>query len=216
MAQIFVFDAYGTLFDVHSAVARHASAVGPSAARVSEIWRAKQLEYSWVRTLAGRYRNFWSITEDALDFALAAVKDANPDARALLLDAYRTLDCYPEVPQALAAIKARGDATAAFSNGSPAMLEAAIGSAGLGAMLDRVISVDTIGKFKTAPETYALVTSAFACQPADIAFHSSNRWDIAGGAAFGFECAWVNRTGQPEEYPDLPPVRVLRDLRGLI
>lgn len=216
MAQIFVFDAYGTLFDVHSAVARHAAAVGPSATRLSEVWRAKQLEYSWVRTLAGRYRDFWSITEDALDFALAAVKDANPDARALLLDAYRTLDCYAEVPQALAALKQRGAATAVFSNGSPAMLDAAIASAGLGALLDRVISVDPLRKFKTAPETYALVTTAFGCEPGEIAFHSSNRWDIAGAAAFGFECAWVNRAGQPEEYPDLPPVRVLRDLRSLI
>lgn len=216
MNRIFVFDAYGTLFDVHSAVARHAEAVGPVAARVSEVWRNKQLEYSWVRTLTGRYADFWSLTGQALDFALAVVPGANSGARDALLDAYRTLDCYEEVPKVLAALKAAGAKTAILSNGSPAMLESAVVSAGLDGLLDDVFSVDAVARFKTVPETYAMVTKAHGCGPGEVSFQSSNRWDIAGAAAFGFSCNWINRSGQPDEYADLPPARVLRDLNGLL
>ena len=214
-ARAFVFDAYGTLFDVHSAVRRHMEAIGPEGARVSEIWRAKQLEYTWVRALAGRYRDFWSLTEEALDFALAAVSGANGAAREALLDAYRTLDAYAEVPLALTALRERGIKTAILSNGSPGMLSSAVESAGIGPLLDDVFSVDGLGTFKVTPETYRLVTDAYALEPHEVAFHSSNRWDIAGAAAFGFRCTWVNRTGQPDEYADLAPERVVRDLGSL-
>ena len=211
----FVFDAYGTLFDVHSAVRRHMDALGPDGPRLSDVWRLKQLEYSWVRALCGRYRDFWSLTEDALDFAFSAVSGANRAVRDDLLDAYRTLDCYKEVPDALRTLREAGHKTAILSNGSPAMLESAVASARLGDLLDEVFSVDALRSFKTAPEPYALVTDAYGVEPGAVRFHSSNRWDIAGATAFGFRSTWVNRTDQPDEYGELAPERVVRDLRSL-
>lgn len=212
----YVFDAYGTLFDVHSAVARHAAKVGENAARVSEIWRNKQLEYSWTRSGMGQYRDFWALTEEALDFAFASVPGANRNARKALLDAYMQLDCYQEVPGVLKALKERGTRTAILSNGSPDMLHSAVSSAGLDAVLDEVFSVHPLMVFKTSPETYRMVTDYWKIERERVSFQSSNRWDIAGAAAFGFDCAWINRTGQPDEYGDLPPSRVLKDLRGLL
>jgi 2-haloacid dehalogenase len=212
----YVFDAYGTLFDVHSAVARNAKDVGPNAARVSEIWRSKQLEYSWTRTAMNRYRDFWTLTEEALDFALAAVPDSNGNAKPALLNAYRSLDCYPEVPDVLLRLKQGGNRLAILSNGSPDMLESAVHSAGIGHLLDDVFSVHDLARFKTVPQTYALVTAAYGIAPAEVSFQSSNRWDVAGAAAFGFHCQWINRTGQPEEYRDLSPIAVLEDLNGLL
>lgn len=212
----YVFDAYGTLFDVHSAVARHAAKVGENAARVSEIWRNKQLEYSWTRSGMGKYKDFWTLTEEALDFALASVPGANKDARKALLDAYMKLDCYSEVPGVLKALKENGARTAILSNGSPDMLNSAVKSAGLDDLLDEVFSVHPLMVFKTSPETYRMVTDYWKIERERVSFQSSNRWDIAGAAAFGFDCAWINRTGQPDEYGDQPPSRVLKDLKGLL
>lgn len=212
----FVFDAYGTLFDVHSAVSRHSALVGPNAARVSEIWRNKQLEYSWTRTSMNRYRDFWSLTEEALDFALAVVPDTNRQAKPELMNAYETLDCYEEVPGVLEKLKQAGHQIAILSNGSPDMLESAVKSAGLNSLLDDVFSVHPLKIFKATPSTYGLVTEKYAITPDDVSFQSSNRWDIAGATAFGFNCRWINRTGQPDEYLDLPPVEQLKDLRGLM
>jgi len=211
----FVFDAYGTLFDVHSAVARHSELVGENAARVSEIWRNKQLEYSWTRAGMGKYRDFWQLTEDALDFALAAVPGANPEAKSALLDAYMSLDCYKEVPKVLAGLKESGMRTGILSNGSPHMLQSAVRSAGLDTLIDAQLSVDAIGTFKTVPATYQLVTDHFGVPANQVSFQSSNRWDIAGAVKFGFHTVWINRTGQPDEYHDLPPATVLGDLNGL-
>jgi 2-haloacid dehalogenase len=210
----YVFDAYGTLFDVHAAVRRHAEAVGPNAQRLSDIWRTKQLEYSWVRSLMDRYRDFWSLTEDALDYAIAA---AAPEAAAMkpaLLDAYRGLDAYPEVRDVLTRIKP-GATLAILSNGSMEMLESAVESAGLVDLLDHIFSVDAIGVFKTDPRVYDLVGDTLGLMPEEVSFQSSNRWDIAGATAYGFCTVWINRTGQPDEYPDLPPARVLSSLEGL-
>ena len=212
----YVFDAYGTLFDVHSAVRRHAAALGPEAERVSELWRTKQLEYSWVRALMGRYRDFWSLTEDALDYALMTVPSANANARDDLLNAYRTLDCYAEVPDMLRALRERGVKTAILSNGSPGMLTSAVESASIGTLLDDTFSVDGLATFKVDPAVYQLVTDAYGLEPHEVAFQSSNRWDIAGASAFGFRCTWVNRSGAPDEYPHLRPERVVRDLSELI
>lgn len=212
----FVFDAYGTLFDVHSAVARHAKSVGPDATRVSEVWRNKQLEYSWTRAAMGQYKDFWQLTEQALDFALASVPSANKAAKQDLLNAYMTLDCYKEVPAILEALKKTGAKTAILSNGSPQMLNSAVKHAGLDLLLDDVFSVDDISTFKTMPATYKMVTDAWHVPPQEIQFQSSNRWDIAGAKSFGFMCNWINRTNQPDEYFDLGPERTLRDLEGLV
>lgn len=213
MPQVHFFDAYGTLFDVHAAVRRHAETVGPEADRVSALWRAKQLEYSWVHALSERRSDFRTLTARALDFALAATPGANASARDALLDAYMTLDAYPDVADTLAALRERGAVTGILSNGSRDMLDAAVSHAKLDGLLDHVLSVDAVGTFKTRGETYRMVCGAAACAPGDVTFFSSNRWDVAGATWFGFRCIWVNRANLPDEYADATPVRVVRDLR---
>jgi len=211
----FVFDAYGTLFDVHAAIARHRAAAGPEADRFSELWRAKQLEYAWMLSAAGRYVDFWTLTERALDYALARFPSVDRSLRAVLLDAYFKLDAFPDARAALGALKAKGIRTAILSNGSPKMLDCAVAAARIGAELDAVLSVDPIRIYKPRREVYALVTDAFGIAPSEVAFVSSNRWDVMGATAFGFTCIWVNRAGLPEEYPELAPVAVVRDLASL-
>lgn len=212
----YVFDAYGTLFDVHAAVRRHADKIGPDGQQLSEIWRAKQLEYSWTRTLMGTYVDFWQLTEQSLDFAFLKVPSADKKLRQDLLDAYWRLDCYPEVPAVLKALKADGARLAILSNGSPAMLEAAVKSAALDQVLDDIFSVDTVRRFKTDPSVYDLVTTGWRLYPDAVSFQSSNRWDIAGAAKFGFRTVWINRTNQPDEYRDLAPALILPSLKGLL
>jgi 2-haloacid dehalogenase len=215
MPAVVVFDAYGTLFDVHSAIAKYRRAAGPDADRLSELWRTKQLEYTWTLTLAGRYVDFWTLTERALDFALARVPSVDVALRPKLLDAYRTLDAFSDARAVLHDLKASGRRTAILSNGTPAMLDAAVAAAKLQAALDIVLSVDTIRMYKPRSEVYQLVTNACHVAPAEVVFVSSNRWDVMGAATFGFRAAWVNRGGMPEEYTDCPPLHVLPDLRGL-
>ncbi|MCL4143100.1 UNVERIFIED_CONTAM: hypothetical protein GTU68_039298 [Idotea baltica] len=195
----YVFDAYGTLFDVHSAVSRFASDIGPDAGRVSEIWRNKQLEYTWTRSGMRRYKDFWQLTQEALDFALASVPTANNEARQDLLDAYMSLDCYEEVKPVLTQLKQQGAKTAILSNGSPEMLKNAVNSADISDVLDNCFSIHPLEIFKTSPATYELVTNAWQIKPSEVSFQSSNRWDIAGATAFGFDCAWINRTSQPDD-----------------
>ena len=212
---VYVFDAYGTLFDVHAAVRRHATAMGEDWSAFSDLWRQKQLEYSWVRALMERYRDFWQLTEDALDFAFARFPSADRTLRPKLLEAYRALDHYPEVPEVLSSLKAAGARTAILSNGSPAMLSDAVASAGIGGVLDEVFSVDELATYKTKEIVYDLVTTRFRVFPEDVSFQSSNRWDVAGATAFGFRTVWINRSGAPDEYADLPPAAILPSLSGL-
>ena len=212
---VFVFDAYGTLFDVHAAIGRHRAAAGPDADRASEVWRIKQLEYTWTLTLAGRYEDFWTLTERALDFALVRFPSVDRALKPKLMEAYQRLDPFADAAAILRTLKARGHRTAILSNGSPAMLAAAVEAAGLGADLDAVLSVDAVRMYKPRPEVYRLVTARFGVAPADVMFVSSNRWDVMGATAFGFRAAWVNRGKMPDEYADLAPMRVLSDLGGL-
>jgi 2-haloacid dehalogenase len=215
MPRAFVFDAYGTLFDVHAAIARHRDAAGPEADRLSEIWRTKQLEYAWMLSAAGHYVDFRTLTERALDYAFARVPSVDPALRATLLDAYFKLDAFPDARAALKALKAKGMRTAILSNGTPQMLQGAVEAARIGGDLDAVLSVDTIRIYKPRREVYALVTDAFKLAPADVVFVSSNRWDVMGATAFGFRCVWVNRANMPEEYPEFAPVKVVRELSAL-
>ena len=212
---VFVFDAYGTLFDVHAAIARFRSEAGPDADRMSEIWRTKQLEYTWTLTLAGHYADFWALTERALDFALARVPSVTTSLRPRLLDAYFKLDAFADARAALQALKAKGHKTGILSNGSPTMLKGAVDAAGIGLDLDAVLSVDVLKMFKPRPEVYALVTDQFRCRPADVTFVSSNRWDVMASVSVGFRGLWVNRSKMPDEYPDFPPQRILNDLSSL-
>ena len=211
----FVFDAYGTLFNVHAAISRNREAIGAQADAFSALWRSKQLEYTWTNTLAGRYEDFWTLTQAALDFCFASMPSVDSTLRPRLLDAYMTLDPFPDAQSTLRVLKERGERTAILSNGSPAMLDAAVRAARVGELLDAVLSVDTLRIYKPRPEVYALVTQAFACKPADVVFVSSNRWDVMGAASFGFRTAWVNRVGLPDEYTGPPPPTVLSDLAAL-
>lgn len=213
---VYVFDAYGTLFDVHSAVSRLRERIGPNAERISELWRIKQLEYSWVRSLMCRHANFWRLTEDALDFALAAVGGTDPALRRPLLDAYRELDAYPEVVEVLSALKAKDARLAILSNGSPEMLAAATRSAGLDDLLDAVLSVEPMGIFKPDRRVYQIVLDRFDVIAGEVSFQSSNCWDAAGASAFGFDVVWINRKAQPREYGDAGPMREARDLMALV
>jgi 2-haloacid dehalogenase len=216
MPAIFVFDAYGTLFDVHAAISRFRGEAGPDADRMSEIWRLKQLEYSWILTPLGRYVEFWVLTERALDYALARVPSVPKALKPKLLDAYFKLDAYPDARAALKALKARGHKTGILSNGSPAMLKGAVEAAGIGGDLDAVLSVDTLKVFKPQPAVYGLVTDRFQCQPGEVTFVSSNRWDVAAATSVGFNALWVNRSKGPDEYRDLAPKKTLNDLNGLL
>jgi 2-haloacid dehalogenase len=214
MPRAFVFDAYGTLFDVHAAIAQHRGAAGPDADRFSEIWRAKQLEYTWTLTLAGRYVDFWTLTERALDHAFTRFPSVDKALRPKLLDAYLTLGAFPDARALLRDLKARAETTAILSNGAPRMLAAAVAAANVAGDLDAVLSVDAIRIYKPRPEVYAMVTERFGLAPRDVIFVSSNRWDVMGAATFGFRTAWINRANAAEEYGPAPDA-VLRDLAGL-
>ncbi|MGH6663843.1 MAG: haloacid dehalogenase type II [Pseudolabrys sp.] len=212
---IFVFDAYGTLFDVHAAIARFRAQAGPEAERMSEIWRTKQLEYTWTLTLAGHYMDFWTLTERALDFSLARVPSVPKALKPQLLEAYFKLDAFPDARTALRALKAKGHKTGILSNGSPNMLKGAVDGAAIGADLDAVLSVDVLKMFKPRPEVYALVTDHYKCKPVDVTFVSSNRWDVMASVSVGFRGLWVNRSKMPDEYVDFPPQQALSDLSSL-
>ncbi|GGD38066.1 haloacid dehalogenase type II [Sinisalibacter lacisalsi] len=213
-----IFDAYGTLFDV-SAAARNAAALPENGAiaeswqRLAADWRHKQLEYSWLRAITGEHRDFWAVTKDGLDWALAAQGLAGEaELRERLLALYWQLAAYPEVPEVLARLKQAGIATAILSNGSPAMLDAAVHSAGIEALLDDVLSVESVGIFKPAPQVYELVTTRFDCRRDSVLFVSANGWDAAAASGFGFLTAWINRAGAPPERLGHPPHEELPDL----
>jgi len=211
----FVFDAYGTLFDVHAAIGRHRAAAGPDADRFSDVWRTKQLEYTWTLTLSGQYFEFWTLTQRALDYTFARFPSVDKALRPKLLDAYLKLEAFPDARDTLKSLKAKGLKTAILSNGSPHMLSPAVEAAKLGPDLDAVLSVDTVRMYKPRPEVYRLVTDHFGIAPADVVFVSSNRWDVMGAAQFGFRPAWINRANMPDEY-ERAPEKMLSDLTGVL
>ena len=194
-----VFDAYGTLFDVHSAVSKHRTRVGEHADRLSQLWRTKQLEYTWLRSVMGQYQDFWQVTQDALDYAFATYGVNDPVLRDDLMQAYLQLDCYPEVPETLHHLKQHGYRTAILSNGSPAMLASAVTYAGITDVIDATFSVDTIGIYKPSPRVYQLVIEQLSLAAQEICFLSANAWDAAGAASVGMRVVWVNRFAQQWE-----------------
>jgi 2-haloacid dehalogenase len=210
-----VFDAYGTLFDVHSAVAKHRERLGDIADRVSTVWRTKQLEYTWLRSLMKRHADFWQVTQNALDFAFEMYSLKDSQLSKDLMGAYLELDCYPEVPGALSELKKRGFQIAILSNGTPTMLEAAVKNSRLEEVIPQIFSVETAGVFKPDPRVYQIAVDELGLKPEEIVFQSSNAWDAAGAAAFGLNVAWINRFGQsPERLPGKPNVEI-KDLSEL-
>ena len=209
-----VFDAYGTLFDVHSAVGRLRPQIGTHADALSQLWRTKHLEYSWLRALMGRHADFWQVTGEALDYALARA-EVDASVREPLMQAYLTLEAYPEVGDVLRRLRAAGLKLAILSNGEPAMLAAAVENAGLGTLLDAVISVEEAGVYKPDPRVYRLAVDRLAVRADQIAFQSSNAWDVNGAACFGLRPVWINRFGAPAERLPGDAEHELRDLSGL-
>ncbi|MXU64456.1 haloacid dehalogenase type II [Oceanomicrobium pacificus] len=219
-----VFDAYGTLFDVAAAARIAAAEPGRDALagawpQIARDWRLKQLQYTWLRAVADAHADFWDVTADGLDYALeAAGLDGDASLRQRLLDLYWELPAYPEVPQMLAALKASGRRVAILSNGSPGMLDGAVKSAGVGAHLDAVLSVESVGVFKPHRKVYELVGEQFGTEPEEVLFVSSNGWDAAGAAGFGFRTVWVNRAGEPVDrlpwrpHAQLPDLTTIPDL----
>ena len=200
-----VFDAYGTLFDFNSAARAAQDELGPDWQRLSDLWRLKQLQYTWLRGLAGHHAEFWQVTGDALDFALATLKIERPGLRQRLMDLYLELGTYPEVQAMLNTLKARGIKLAILSNGSPTMLAAVVANSGLNGVFDAVLSVEEVGVFKPHPAVYGLAARRLALPPARICFLSSNGWDAYSAKAFGFRVLWCNRFGQaPERIPATP------------
>jgi 2-haloacid dehalogenase len=212
-----VFDAYGTLLDVHTAMAKHAGRLGADWSRISADWRLKQLEYSWVRSLAGsaHHRDFWQITRDSLAWTAARYGISDAALLADVLMAYRCLDPYPEAAPVLRHIRDRGLPTAILSNGEPEMLAEAVLSAGLDQLLDVILSVETVGVFKPDPRVYRLAEDRLRVPANRIAFVSSNPWDAFGAHAAGFQVFWINRSGAPAEYGSRDLTTELPDLTAL-
>jgi 2-haloacid dehalogenase len=215
-----VFDAYGTLFDVGSAAAAGAgTALGDRTAALSALWREKQLQYTWLRAVQGRHADFWRVTGDALDFALETLAIGDPRLRDRLMNLYLELAAYAEVPEVLARLRAAGFGIAILSNGSPGMLRAAVEAAGIGTLVDRVLSVEEVGVYKPHPGVYQLAVDRLALAPASICFISANAWDAQAASAFGLRVVWCNRQRQrPERLPGRPEHEVasLADLPALL
>lgn len=210
-----VFDAYGTLFDVHSVVAALNQAFAGQGPAVSNAWRAKQLEYTWLRAVMGRYEDFWKVTESALIFACKSLKlQCEPATRAQLMEAYLHLDPFPEVKQALKSLSDRP--LSILSNGAPRMLQAAVESAGLKGIFSEVISVDEAKTYKPSPAVYQLAPQRLRVDKSSIGFVSSNFWDVTGAKAFGFRAYWVNRSGAPPDELGLTPDAMLKTLTDLV
>ena len=213
-----LFDAYGTLLDIASATHRLVEtnkypALSDKAGQLTEIWRTRQLHYSWLRSLMGSYDHFWQLTQDGLDFALEATGLAGDEAlRADLLTLYRHIEAYDDGRHVLEVMARHNMPCGILSNGNQSMLDEAAQNAGLTPYLDKVLSVETLQIFKPAPAVYQFGCDAFNAKPDEILFFSSNGWDIGGAASFGYQTIWVNRSGQPQEYLPQAPHHQVRDL----
>lgn len=200
-----VFDAYGTLFDVTSAAAGARDALGARWQPLSELWRSKQLQYTWLRAVMDEHVDFWQVTGDALDYAMASLAVRDDSLRGRLMRLYLELDAYPEVEETLSRLKAAGLRLAILSNGTPEMLAAAAKNAGIAGLLERILSVEEVGVYKPHPKVYALAAERLALDPEEICFLSSNAWDAHAAKAFGYRVLWCNRFAQaPERIPEAP------------
>lgn len=213
--ELCVFDAYGTLFDFNSAVARHRASIGPKADALAEMWRSKQIQYTWLRNGMNAYAPFWQVTGEALDHCLRALAIDDATARAKLMGAYLALDPFPEVPAMLEQLARAGVRAAILSNGNPDMLDPMVKTSGLGGRFEAVISVDAARVFKVDRRAYELVEARCGVTPDKVCFLSSNCWDAHGAAHFGFRTVWINRAGAPDDNLPGSTVAQLKDLAGL-
>jgi 2-haloacid dehalogenase len=210
-----VFDAYGTLFDVTAAARACRDALGDKAEALGSLWRTRQLEYSWLRSLMGAHADFWQVTGEALDFAMATHGIDDRALRRRLMDLFLACEAYPDARRVLAALAAAGRPAAILSNGTPEMLAAAVASAGIGDHLAHVLSIEAARIYKPHPSVYALAVERLGRAPERICFVSSNGWDAAGAARFGFQAVWANRGGAPRENLPAGPVAEIGGLDDL-
>ena len=211
-----VFDAYGTLFDVHAPMRKLAPEIGDKAEEISKLWRQKQLEYSWLRSLMGTHADFWHVTGDALDYALAHYEVSEAGLKDEIMALYLKLEAYPEALEALEAVKAKGKLTAILSNGSPAMLDAAVRHAGLDKLFNMVLSVEDVGIYKPSRRVYRHAMQKLQLQDApSVCFVSANTWDAQGAAQFGFQSVRVDRFGLKDDRIPGRPAALINDLSEL-
>ena len=211
-----LFDAYGTLFDVSSVAAQIRHEIGEQAETLSQIWRQKQLEYTWLRSLMGRHEAFWQVTADGLDYAMTSLGMEDMTLRDRLMEGYLKLDCYREIPQTLSELHQTGMKLAILSNGSPHMLNSAVENAQLTSYLDAVLSIEEVGIYKPHPSVYQLAVDRLGIPAARICFLSSNAWDAAGAASFGFRVVWINRFNQTPERLGVAPEAEIYTLDELL
>lgn len=208
----YAFDAYGTLFDVHSAIVKYGSSIGDKAAIISNLWRVKQLEYSWTLSDMGRYEDFWSLTAKALDYALATHGIQDGALRERILSAYEDIEVFPDVSETLSTLSEAGHKVFVFTNANHAMIETALDCNGMTGDVDGVISVEDVKIYKPQPSVYAHLVKATSSEKEEVVLISSNRWDIAGGSSAGLKTVWCNRAGVPDEYANLAPTAVVSKL----
>ena len=211
-----VFDAYGTLFDIHAPLRKLAPEIGPEAENISKLWRQKQLEYTWLRSLMGVHADFWHVTGDALDYALEHYKVHELGLRDEIMALYLKLEAYPDVVEALQAVRNQGKRTAILSNGSPSMLDSAVRHAGVEKLFDAVLSVEDVGIYKPSRRVYRHVMQKLQLHDApSICFVSANSWDAQAAAQFGFQAVRVNRFGLADDRIPGKPAALIADLGSL-
>ena len=217
--KVCIFDAYGTLFDVNAACRELSIEVGDKWQDLAALWRLRQVEYTWLRNSMNEYINFWNITEDALEYAMDTLNIKNDKLKNKLLDLYLKLEAYPEVKKVLTQLKKEGYKTGILSNGSEAMLASAVKNAQIQNLLDKVLSVEKCKIYKPSDKVYDLVEKEFNIKKNNVAFFSSNAWDMHAAAHYGFKTIWVNRfDGKLERLPGKPYkiVQTLEKITGIL
>ena len=210
-----IFDAYGTLFDVNSAAEKCKDKIGEKWERFANFWRTTQLEYTWLRSLMDRHKNFWQVTEDSLDKSMK-VFDIDPSMRNELLDLYKILSPYREVPDTLKALREKKFKLAILSNGTPSLLDELVKSNHLDNLFDDIFSIEQVGVYKPSSRVYDLPIKKYNINKSEVAFLSANTWDVSGGGNYGYQSIWVNRNNNIFDNLDFKPKYQITDLNKLI
>ena len=209
-----IFDAYGTLFDVNSAAEKCKDKIGSKWESFSNYWRTTQLEYTWLRSLMKRHKNFWKITEDSLDKSIK-VFDINPNMKSELLDLYKILSPYPEVKETLKLLKEKNYKLSILSNGTPSLLKGLVSRNNI-EVFDDIFSVEEVGIFKPDSKVYDIPVKKYEIEKNEVAFLSANTWDVSGGGNYGFNAIWVNRNNTIFDNLDYSPVNQINNLKHLL